>query len=62
MTIEESAPKQLHDALDVAWPLIAHATRIRMASQLVMFIDQHGNYTGKNVNLKGGDDKGAKTP
>jgi len=61
MTIEErSAPKALHDVLDSVWPLIPHGRRLGMGAQIVLHFDKNGNYTGKKVNLSGGDDKNIK--
>lgn len=61
MTLEQPAPKALHDVLDAVWPLIPHARRIGMGAQIVLNIDKHGNYTGQKVNLSGGSDKPVKS-
>lgn len=61
LTVEESAPKQVHDILDTVWPLVPHARRMGMGAQIVLHFDKHGNYTGQKVNLSGGNDKPAKT-
>ncbi len=61
MTIDQSAPKQLHDELDNVWPLVPRARLLGMSTQIVLTIDRNGNYIGKKVNHSGGDDKPGKT-
>jgi len=56
VTIDQSAPKQLHDELDKMWPLVPRARLLGMSSQLIFTIDRNGNYVGKKVNHSGGDD------